>query len=171
MTKSDPVIQLEETPERLKISIPDRLNWPLLLIYTVAMAAWVAMIFIVIIYLLLGQSTSLILTILLILWLRVWFLMGRLLWNRLQYQAANREVIFIDSEQLILRRPVSFLGITTAYDIDHVSPFYFSDKHKCPAFDYAYMHVYFGSSLSVVESEHLVEQLNDRLFPDLEDEE
>ena len=128
------------------------------------------MIIIVISYLLRGQSTSLTLSALLLIWLVVWLLLGKFVWTRWQYQAANREVVFIDDEQIVIRRPVSILGITTAYDINYVSPFYYSDKHNCPAFDYAYMHVYFGRSISIQEAQQLIDQLNFRLFPELEDE-
>jgi hypothetical protein len=110
------------------------------------------------------------LSALLLIWLVVWLLLGKFVWTRWQYQAANREVVFIDDEQIIIRRPVSILGITTAYDINYVSPFYYSDKHNCPAFDYAYMHVYFGRTISALEAQQLIDQLNFRLFPELEDE-
>ena len=170
MPNSNHVISLEESPERLKITIPDRIRWSLLLIYTLAMVTWVAMIFIVLSYLFRGQSSSLILSALLVLWLLAWLLFGRFVWTRWQYQAAKREVVFIDEEQIVIRRPVSILGITTAYDLQHVSPFYFSEKHNCPAFDYAYMHVYFGRSVSMVEAQELIELLNNRLFPDYEAE-
>ena len=171
MTNSKYAITFEETPERLKIIIPDPIRWSLLIIYTLAMATWIVMIFIVISYLLRGQSSSLVLSALLVIWLIVWVLLGKFVWTRWQYQAANREVIFIDEEQIVIRRPVSILGITTAYDIHHVSPFYISEKHNCPAFDYAYMHVYFGRGVSTTEAQQLIDQLNIRLFPELEDEE
>ena len=170
MTISKSAITFEETPGRLKIIIPDRIRWSLLIVYTLALATWVGMIIIVISYLLRGQSTSLTLSALLLIWLVVWLLLGKFVWTRWQYQAANREVVFIDDEQIVIRRPVSILGITTAYDINYVSPFYYSDKHNCPAFDYAYMHVYFGRSISIQEAQQLIDQLNFRLFPELEDE-
>ncbi|HUS94574.1 MAG TPA: hypothetical protein VMZ24_05285 [Patescibacteria group bacterium] len=170
MTNSKYIISFDETPARLKITIPDRIRWSLLIIYTLALATWIAMIFVVISYLLRGQSTSLVLSALLVLWLLVWLLLGRFVWTRWQYQAAKREVIFIDEDQIVIRRPVSILGITTAYDIHHVSPFYISEKHNCPAFDYAYMHVYFGRSINPMEAQQLIDQLNTRLFPENEDD-
>lgn len=170
MADTEFVFTVEETTDRLKITIPDRIRWPLFTIYTLAMVAWVGMIFIVISYLIRGQSSSLVLSAILVLWLFVWLLLGKYVWRRWQYQAAKREVIFVDAEQIVVRRPVSILGITTAYDIKHVSPFYISKKHSCPTFDYAYMHVYFGRSLSEVQGLLLIEQLNNRLFPELEEE-
>jgi len=171
MMNSKYAIIFEETPERIKIIIPDPIRWSLLFIYTLALATWIGMIIVVISYLLRGQSSNLVLSAILVIWLIVWLLLGKFVWNRWQYQAADREVMFIEEEQIVLRRPVSILGITTAYDIHHVSPFYISDKHNCPAFDYAYMHVYFGRSVSTAEARQLIDHLNFRLFPELEEEE
>ena len=115
-------------------------------------------------YLVGGNSPSIVLTFLLLLWLAVWFVFGRFLWKRWQFFAAGREILFIDQEQLIVRRPVSILGITSAYDMAHISPFYYSDTHKCPAFDYAYSHVYFGQQLSREDANHIISEVNPRWF-------
>jgi hypothetical protein len=163
------VVIYEESPERLKISIPVRVNWLLFTLHTFGLAVWLVMIWLVLSYLFQGLSNSFVLTVLILLWLAFWLWFGRFLFNRWQYFAANREILFIDDEQLIVRRPMSILGITNAYDINYVSPFYYSDKHNCAAFDYAYAHVYFGSSLNEAAAKDLVEDLNKRYFP--EDEE
>ena len=138
---------VESSDNRLKITIPIKLNWALLALFTVALAVWVGMLITVIIYLIGGQSSSFVLTAILLVWMLVWFWFGRFLWRRWQYHAAAREILFIDNEQIVLRRPFSILGITTTYDRNHISPFYYSANHQCPAFDYAYLHVYFGRSL------------------------
>ena len=70
----------------------------------------------------------------------------------------------------MIRRPVSIFGLTTSYEFAHISPFYMSDKHKCPAFDYAYAHVYFGLTLETEEATELVADLNNRYFPDADEE-
>jgi hypothetical protein len=124
------------------------------------------MLFVVLIYLFRGLSSSLVLSTLLVLWIVVWLWFGRFLWHRWQYQAARREILFIDKEQIIIRRPVSILGITHSYSMTDVSPFYFSEKHSCPAFDYAFQHVYFGSTLEQVTAQDLVDRLNRLCFPD-----
>ena len=80
-----------------------------------------------------------------------------------EYQLEN---VFIDEEQLVIRRPVSILGLTWAYDLNHVSRLYYSKQHKCPAFDYAYLHVYFGRSLNEEQAQFVIGELNDRYFPD-----
>jgi hypothetical protein len=160
------VVTFEEGLERLKVIIPLRTNWPLLLLFSLAMLIWLAMLLIVLVYLVRGMSTNFVLTILLILWMIVWFLFGRFLFARWQYFAASREILYVDEEQLILRRPVSILGLTTSYDINHITPFYFSDKHHCAAFDYAYLHVYFGRSINEEACLELINDLNQRYFPD-----
>ena len=124
------------------------------------------MIVVVLTYLIQGRSSGAVLTSLLLAWLLVWLLLGRFIWNRWQYHAATRELLFIETDRLIHRRPVSIFGITTTYDWEYVSPFYFSDRHNCPAYDYAYMHVYFGRSMQRTEAELLVNLLNSRYFPD-----
>lgn len=165
----DEVVNFEESPERFKVVIKLRVNWILLSIYALAMLAWLVMLALVLSYLFRGRSTSLVLTALLLLWLVLWAWLGRFLWNRLQYHSATREILFIDEEQLLVRRPLSIFGITTSYDIDHVSPFYFHDKHSCPAFDYGYLHVYFGTGLSEQDARELIAVLNARYFPAIDE--
>ena len=100
----------------------------------------------------------------LLVWLYLWYRLGKILWRLWQYYASTREIVFIDKKRLIIRRPVSILGITDAYDFEHVSPFYFSSKHECPGFDYGNQRVYFGQDLSGGSAQKLVEMLNDRYF-------
>ena len=164
-------VLFEESPERLKITIPVKVNWILFSLHTLALAIWLVMVGLIVIYLFRGLSNSFVLTVLILLWTLMWLWFGRFLWNRWQYHAANREILFIDEEQLIVRRPMSILGITNVYDINYVSPFYYSDKHHCVAFDYAYAHVYFGHSLDETVAKAFVADLNERYFPDDEDEE
>jgi hypothetical protein len=124
----------------------------------------------VLVYLIQGLSSSFVLTVILLIWLLIWFWFGRFLWTRWQYHAANRELLFIEPEQFIIRRPVSVLGLTWVYDIGHIERMYYSEQHRCPAFDYAYQHVYFGRSLARDQAEDLITQLNRRYFP-VDDEE
>ncbi|MCI0395092.1 MAG: hypothetical protein L0332_26385 [Chloroflexi bacterium] len=165
----DTRVVFEETPARLKVVIPDKTNWLLFGLYSLALLVWLGMFVVVLRFLFQGPGNA-VLAILLFLWSLIWLWFGRFLWGRWQYYAANREILFIDREQLILRRPVSILGLTTSYDRRHAGPFYYSDKHHCPAFDYAYQHVYFGHSLPAAEAQQLVKTLNARYFPDEEDE-
>ncbi len=160
----------EESPERLKVTIPVKVNWILFILHTFGLAVWLVMIWLVLSYLFQGLSNSFVLTVLILIWLAFWLWFGRFLFNRWQYYAANREILFIDEEQLIVRRPMSILGITNVYDINYVSPFYYSDKHNTAAFDYAYAHVYFGQSLDETAAKALIANLNERYFPEEEDE-
>jgi hypothetical protein len=161
----------EEGERRLKVVIPFGMRWPAFVLHSLAILVWLGMLVAVVVYLLRGLSSSFVLTVILVIWLLIWFWFGRFLWTRWQYHAANREILFIDSEQIILRRPVSILGLTWSYDMSHVSRLYYSDQHRCPAFDYAYLHVYFGRSLSVQQAEKLIEELNRRYFPEEPEEE
>jgi hypothetical protein len=94
-------------------------------------------------------------------------LVGNMAFLRSLSLAASRELLFIDDEELVYRRPVSLLGHTAAYDLAHVTPFYFSDVHNCLAFDYAYLHVYFGYDLPRESAEALIAEVNQQWFPDM----
>jgi hypothetical protein len=158
-------IEVTESPGRLKVVIPIRANRLALALSTMAMLVWVAMLAVVLAYLLTGRSTQAVLTVLLAIWLVVWLLFGRFLWRRWQYYAARREILYVEPDQIILRRPVSILGLTSAYDRQHISPLYVSERHHSPAFDYAYAHVYFGETLPERDARRLVDELNALLFP------
>jgi hypothetical protein len=168
-------IQFEETPERLKFSWPLRRQGFLLGLFSLTLLVWLVMLVGMAIYLvrdvmLAGERFSFVFSVMLLIWLAVWIWFGRVLWRRWQYYAANREILFINQEQMIIRRPVSILGLTDGYDMQHVSPFYYSDKHHCPVFDYGYQHVYFGHALPQDDAEKLVGALNGRFFPHLDDD-
>ena len=168
MSASRLLVEYDDDLKRSKVTIFIRRKWGLLALYSGALFVWVTMLVGFIGYLLGGYSSSIVITILLLIWLVIWFGFGWILWKRWQFQAAAREILFIDQEKLILRRPVSILGITTAYDMIHVSPLYYSEQHRCPAFDYAYLHVYFGRDLEPAVSEELIGDINNRWFPDVE---
>lgn len=164
MKKNHYLIEFDDDLERTKITIFLARKLGYLGLFSSALVIWLAMLIGMLAYLVGGNSPSIVLTFLLLLWLAVWFVFGRFLWKRWQFFAAAREILFIDQEQLIVRRPVSILGITSAYDMAHISPFYYSDTHNCPAFDYAYLHVYFGQQLSPEEANHIISEVNTRWF-------
>ena len=159
-------ITFEEKPEWLKVTLPERRNWLSFSIFSVALLGWVGMLGWIVYFLATERAIHIVLFLLLLGWLGIWLWFGRFLWTRWQYYAADREILFINAEQLIVRRPVSILGITDNYDMRYVSPFYFSDKHNCPAFDYAFQHVYFGHHLTADEVQQLIAKLNALYFPD-----
>ncbi len=169
------IIQLEETPERLKISWPLQRPWLLFGLFTLARIVWLVMLAGMSIYLVrdvaqAGERFTVTFSVMIIVWLLVWIWFGRILSKRWQYVAANREIMFINKKQLILRRPVSIFGITDAYDMQHVSPFYLSEKHNCPVFDYGFQYIYFGRDLPQNEANTLIEMLNGRFFPNWDDD-
>jgi hypothetical protein len=162
-------IQLEEKPEWLKVTLPIRRNWILFGLFSLCLLVWLLMLS-GIVAAVFREDFGFLLNAMLLIWSLIWLWFGRVLWRRWQFFAAAREVLFINDQQLIVRRPVSILGPTDVYDMKHVSPFYFSDKHRCPAFDYGFQHVYFGQSLLPEEASQLRDVLNDRHFPDHEDD-
>ena len=170
MDSRESQVQYIENEERLKLVIPIQVNWLLVILYTASILIWLGMFALVLVYLIRGLSSSWVLTAILLFWLLVWLGFGRFLWTRWQYHVATREILYIEKDQIIVRRPVSLLGLTTSYDMGHVSPFYYSEKHSCPAFDYAYLHVYFGRGLTEDQTKELIAELNSRYFPDDEEE-
>jgi hypothetical protein len=168
-------IQLEETPQRLKISWPLQRPYLLFALFSVAMIVWLVMLVGMLIYLVrdvmgAGERFTFVFSVMLIIWLLVWLWFGRILNKRWQYVAANREILFINETELIIRRPVSIFGITDAYDMQHVSPFYLSEKHNCPVFDYGFQNIYFGRDLPQIEARLLIDLLNGRFFPNWDDD-
>jgi hypothetical protein len=156
---------LEDTAERIKVTVRLRFNWAMFALHTAALISWVVMLGVVLRYIITAPTQNLILTALLVLWILVWLWFGRFIWRRWQYHAARREILYADDQQLLLRRPVSILGSTHVYDRQHVGRFYYSEKHQSLAFDYTYIHVYFAPGLDFATSAKLIDLLNDRLFP------
>jgi len=168
-------IEFEETPEWLKIVLPVRRNWILFVLFTILLVVWMVMLVMGIVFMvrdvaMSGESFAFVFTVMLLALLFILFRFGRVLWGQWQYYTANREILFVNKDQLIVRRPVSILGITDAYDMNHVSPFYYNEKHQCPTFNYAFQHVYFGRDLERDEAQKLITFLNERYFPNHDDD-
>jgi hypothetical protein len=164
-------VVFEQGAERLKIVLPERRNWPVVALFSLLLIVWLVGLVWMFIFTFrdvmgAGERFTFAFSVMMLIWLYIWYRLGRIIWGRWQYYMANREILFINEEELIVRRPVSILGLTDAYGMDHVSPFYYSDKHHCPAFDYGYQHVYFGQKLPEIAAKSLVGFLNGRFFPD-----
>ena len=175
MTPKFHTIQIEENSERLKIIWPLQRPWLLFGLFSLTLVVWLVMLVGMSIYLVrdvvqAGERFTFVFSVMIIVWLLVWVWFGRVLSKRWQYVAANREIMFINKKQLIIRRPVSIFGITDAYDMQHVSPFYLSEKHNCPVFDYGFQYINFGRDLPQSEARALIEMLNDRFFPNWNDD-
>lgn len=167
-------VHFEQTPERLKVVLPVKRNWVWFLLFTVLVIIWLVglvwgLVFTIRDVAFSGERFAIVFTIMLLIWLYIWYRLGRMLWRQWQYYAASREILFINKERLIVRRPVSVLGLTDAYDMQHVSPFFYSDEHHCPAFGYGNQRIYFGYGLEENEARQLAKAINKLYFPYADD--
>lgn len=167
-------VRFEETPEQLKVVLPVRRNWPATILFSVMVFVWIVLAVWGIVFAVQTAFSSeryaFWLTVFALIWLYIWYRLGKLVWRRWQYYATNREILFINKERMIVRRPVSILGITDAYDMQYVSPFLYSDKHSCPAFEYGHQRIYFGQGLTdEASARRLVKTLNGRFFHQVND--
>lgn len=165
-------VQYERTDQRLKVVMPAERNHIFFGLYTLLMLVWLG-VTVWMLVLLFGTSLSGLSTTFLVVWLiimlvwaYVWFRLGRSVWRWWQFYAATREILFIDEEILIIRRPLSILGVTDAYDMEHVSPFYYSEKNGALAFDYGSRGGLFGRGLERGDAEALLAALNRLYFPE-----
>jgi hypothetical protein len=169
-------IQYEQNEDRLKVVLPTQSRPLWLFIYSLLILIWTAgliwgVVFIIRDIVFSGERYAFVFTIMLLIWLYIWYRLGRIVWKQWQYYAARREILFIEPERLIIRRPVSLLGITDAYDMEYVSPFYYSQLESCPGFDYGNRRIYFGQGLDEASGIQLVKALNEIYFDYEEDEE
>jgi signal transduction histidine kinase len=167
-------IIIEESNDRLKVVLPIKRNRLLFGLFSIMLVIWAAMFIIALVFTIRdvafsGERFAFVFTIMLLVFMVILYYLGRLVWKQWQYVAANREILFVDEETLIVRRPVSILGLTDAYDMKYVSPFYYSEKNSCPAFNYGHRHVYFGRDLLDGQINELLTMLNGRYFPDYDD--
>ncbi len=96
--------------------------------------------------------------------LLVLFRFGRFLGRQWATYLTDREVIFVNQEELIVRRPVSIWGNTDVYDMQHVTPMYLTEDGDTLGFDYGNRHIYFGSGLTTEARQALCRFLNDTYF-------
>lgn len=161
-------VHFEQMPEWLKIVIPVKRNWPYLILYTTLAVLWLGMMIGGTIYLVQilfsGQSYRFVFSLMIAILLLVLFRFGRFLGRQWAQYLSNREVLFINQEEFIVRRPVSIWGNTDVYDMEHVTPIYSNDANQSLAFDYGYRHVYFGGSLTPESQRTLRQFLNDIYF-------
>ena len=164
-----PEVHFEDSPDRLKVILPVSRQWAWLILFTVLTAIWLiglvwGIVFIVRDIAFSGERYAIVFTLMLLIWLYIWYRLGKIVWRQWQYYAAGREILFIEKERLIIRRPVAILGITDAYDMSYVSPFSYIEDKQCAAFDYAQQRVYFGLGLDPSSAKQLVNVLNERFF-------
>ena len=162
-------VRFEQSPERLKIVLPIKRNWPLLIIYTILACAWFVMMIgglaFVVSIAFSGESYAFVFVVMLLIGLFILFRFGRFLFRQWATYLSNREILFVNREELIVRRPVSIWGNTDVYDMQYVTPFYLSEKPAALAFDYGYRHVYVGEALQPEARKSLRQFLNATYFP------
>lgn len=175
MTLNIDGVTLEENLERLKIVIPIRYKWPFLLVYSVLLVVWAGMLIYGLIFTIQiafsGERFAFWFTFFLLLLLFILYRLGRSIWRQWQFYVANREILFLFEDHMVVRRPVSLLGITTAYDREYIRPFYYDKDQHSAAFEYGNRYVLLGSGLPEVDAHRLVSFLNDRYFPDFDEDE
>ena len=93
-----------------------------------------------------------------------WFYLGRMVWRRWQYHTATREILFFYLDKVIVRRPLSLLGSTDAYEREFVSRFQYDTKLNCAAFNYGTYRIPVGLSLDEATSKALIQEINSRCF-------
>ncbi|MBK7216311.1 MAG: DUF2244 domain-containing protein [Candidatus Promineofilum sp.] len=168
-------VRFEQSPQRLKIVLPVRRNWPLFAIYTILELTWFVMLIGGLVFLariaFSGERYALVFVVMLLVLLLILFRFGRFLSRQWATYATNREILFINREELIVRRPISIWGNTDVYGMEHVTPFYLSDKPRALAFDYGYRHIYVGEALSPEARAGLRQFLNSTYFPGQDEDE
>lgn len=159
----------EQMPDKLKITLPVKRNWPFLVIYTLLVVMWLGMMGYGVIFLgrilFSGESYRFVFAVMIIILMFILFRFGRFLFRQWGEYLSNREIVFINTEELIVRKPVSIWGNTTAYDMQYVSPFYASEKYGALAFDYGSRHIYIGEGLAPEAQQSLRGFLNRIYFP------
>ncbi len=163
-------ISFGENDERLKVVMPLTRNRLYTAIYGTLLVVWIGAT-IVLLALLVQQPIRsmqfvyiLVYFLIVAVWAYVWYRLGKHIVRYLGYYGATREILFVNDQTLIIRRPLSLLGTTTAYDMKHVGPFRYNENQQAVAFDYGSRGGLFGSGLSRSEAEKLADYLNRQYF-------
>lgn len=167
-------IHFEQMPDKLKVVLPVKRYWLFLIIYTLLVLMWLGMMAYGVIFLvriiLAGAAYRFVFAVMILIMLFVLFRFGRFLFKQWAEYLSNREILFIDSQELIVRKPVSIWGNTSVYDMAFVSPFFRSNTQEALAFNYGSHHVYIGKGLASEAQEALGNFLNRSYFAERLDE-
>ena len=162
-------VHFEQTPERLKIVLAARRMWPFLLLYSALVLAWLVMMIWGFVFLIQivrsGAGYRFVFAVMILVLLAILYRFGRFILRQWATYLSNREILFFNAEEMILRRPVSIWGNTDVYGLEHASAIYQSGNPPALAFDYGYRHIYFGEALSAESREALKQYLNQQYFP------
>ncbi|MFO7663205.1 MAG: hypothetical protein R6X18_11520 [Chloroflexota bacterium] len=163
-------VHFEQTPNRLKIVLPLRRNWPFLIIYTILAVMWLVMmiggVWFTIQIGLSGERYVFVFVLMLLTFLFILFRFRKHLFRQWAIYLAGREILFINTEELIIRRPVSIWGNTDVYGMEHIQSIQESDEPQALFFKYGYRSIYFGEALSDNARTGLGGFLNTVYFPD-----
>ncbi len=175
-------IQFEENDERLKVEIPLHQNPWLTLLYTGFALFWFVGLIIFLVLMFQPErisqagsfrwTTTICWFALVLIWVFVWVrYIGRNVLRWWQFYLAKRELLFIDEKTIMIRRPVSLLGLTDSYDRQYVRPVYHSEQHKALAFPYGNVkHILFALTVPEDDQYQLMAFLNNRYFPNYDDD-
>ena len=163
-------IQIEETQDETKITLPVQRNWLLVGLFSIALVIWLVGAVIIIVSMF-GEGRTAVLNCMTLICLALWGFMGKALWKQWQRYISPREILFLAADRLTLRRPVSILGSTDAYDRTHLTPFMYDDDRHTISFDYANHRISFGHTLPIADAQQVVQQLNTLYFPDWDEDE
>ncbi len=162
-------VHFEQQPDKLKIVLPVKRNWPFLLIYTLLSMISVGMMVYGVIFLVsviqAGASYRFVFAVMILILLLVLFRFSRFLFSQWAEYLSNREVLFISPEELIVRKPVSIWGNTRVYDMAFVTPFHRSAQEEALTFNYGSHHVFIGRGLTSEAQDTLSAFLNLTYFP------
>lgn len=167
-------INFEENDERLKVVLPVSRNWILLVIYSLLLIVGLVLAIGGIIYgvqiATSGQRLSVLFSVMIFFLVLLLYPLIKYVFRQWQYYVTNREIIFVNDEEMIIRRPVSILGITKVYDRNYIKPIAFSEKYNALAFYYGSQPVLFANGLPSSQTTPLASYLNERYFPEYDDE-
>lgn len=172
-------IIFEENSERLKVTIPLQRQWFFLLSYMGMLVMWLGATgwAVVALQRIFASGNFGFQGLFLLAWFAIllllalgWWYLGRQVWRRWQYYMAQREILFFYKDRLVVRRPLSLLGVTEGYSWAHVSPFRFDPKYSSVVFEYGSLRVPIGLTLPKDEALALLGELNGRFFPNYEEE-
>lgn len=168
-------ITVEENANRVKIVVPLERLWPFWITYSILLIGWLLASFwaasILVSFGISGnvgfEGLFLVAWIVILVIIGIfWFYAGRMIWRRWQYYTSNREILFFYPDKLIVRRPLSLLGITEAYDRQYVSAFRYDNTVNAAAFDYGSYRIPVGPTLTAEEAGALIGLVNERFFAD-----
>jgi hypothetical protein len=111
-----------------------------------------------------GESYRVIFGVMIIILLLILFSFGRFLFRQWANYLSSREILFIDGEDLIVRRPVSIWGNTDTYGRKDISPLYVSEKFNALGFNYGSHRIYIAEGLSSEARQALGQFLNHSFF-------